>query len=436
MRSNVGWLSAKSFLVMAVAGAIATAAVIAVPAWAQFGQGRPQDDELFRPQVTRRDVTAMVDLLKLDEMQRDLVTSLLEDYQIAFRADAEKIQAQMDDIRREMEATGDRRDWRTMMRPLREKRAEMTRISDRLKESFVTDVQAVLSAEQVELWPAYERRVRRLTLLPRGRIAGEGVNLFDVVEVVQLDAAARLAIEPLLDEYDLRLDSALVRRESEREKIADEFREMMRDGNIVRALDLAGRERKMRTAIRDLNEKYARLIEFELADPQPFHEEFRLRAYPRVWHSTYVQRLFEAALALEEVEPNTLQAIEAMNERFQVRLRTINEGLQRITREHDATSIERRIGMIEATLQRRVVDRNDDPIRQGFNERSEYENRTRKQLESLLTEEQVALLPQQAERPEAQGRRGPRGGAGGDRGGFRGFIREGNDRGGRRGRGG
>ena len=59
-------------------------APIAPVAMAQFG-GRAGFSEALKPDLLPRDMTMIVETLKLEEWQRPIVQSLLEDYQISFK---------------------------------------------------------------------------------------------------------------------------------------------------------------------------------------------------------------------------------------------------------------------------------------------------------------------------------------------------------------
>ena len=399
--------------------ATAAAALLVGTAHAQFG--RTND----RAEFSIRDLPRLTEILNLDSGQKDLIEIFLTEYQQAYATTSEEFEEKQQALREELRDSGaDRRgNWQEMIEPIRELQQERRAASGKLRDAFVTNVKSVLSEEQVDHWPAFEREMRRRQQLPQALIAGESVNLFDVVEEARVTEPERLKLKPILNEYDIALDDALVRREKDLEDIEEAFREIMREGNFDEALDRAEAQRKLRTRIRDINEQYAAMIAAELSDASEFNTIFNERAYPEVYNDTYAENVFKTAMTLE-LNPDALEAVSTLADSYFTRLDQINASLQRTVREYDPTSIERRIKM----FQERMNGGNtsfEDPVREAMQERRDFEQGMIKQLHAMLTDEQIEQLPDE---PRSRRRGGARGGRGGGGDGFRG--------GGRRGRGG
>ncbi|MGI9014597.1 MAG: hypothetical protein ACR2GY_10160 [Phycisphaerales bacterium] len=371
-----------------LAAAVVTAAVASGgPALAQF-EGFGDD----RPEFSPRDLSRMTDMLRLDGGQRELVSHFLNEYQTGFNELSAAYEAKEEALRDELREGGAGRDnWRDLLEPVRALQTDRRRENRALRDEFITNVQSVLSPEQVERWPAWEREMRRRRDLPQGFLAGESVNLFDVVDESIPDPAERLKIQPLLEEYDLRLDEALERRAKDLADIENAFRDILRNADFDEAMKRAEDQRKLRTRIRDLHDDYANRIASELSNPQPFRIAFREKAYPDVYRDTYGETIFNTVLTMD-LEPATADAVAVLSEQFFLRLNQINESLERTVRQYDPTSIERRIGMVQARMRGEQMDF-EDPIRKAMQARSDYEEGMIKQLHAMLTPEQIESLP-------------------------------------------
>ena len=123
-------------------------------------------------------------------------------------------------------------DWRARIQPLRDQMDAFRDFREELGEQFLSDLQTVLYPEQQELWPSFERVLRRKNLLPMGRLSGENVDLFQVVDQLSLDESARLRIEMILKDYEMQLDEALKRREREQGRANDDIREAIQNGDF------------------------------------------------------------------------------------------------------------------------------------------------------------------------------------------------------------
>jgi hypothetical protein len=101
-----------------------------------------------------------------------------------------------------------------------------------LRDSFAAGLKAVLDDDQVAQWPAFERFLTREKTLPRGRISGENVNLFLVVDELRLPPEEFAKIEPMFDEYEARLDTALRARNTYIEESLPRLFKAIQEGDV------------------------------------------------------------------------------------------------------------------------------------------------------------------------------------------------------------
>jgi hypothetical protein len=448
---------------------------------------------MFQPDFLRRDMRLFVDHLSLDDDQSAIVEALLLDYETAFDAASDNNRAEMRSLfpqREEDAANRERRQVLTAelreiarelrdsrrqddevapgpvdperlaamrsrleaiqaemreLRPPRPDREQMTRMREEmsrmrrgwqrermaLRAAFLSDLHAVLNERQLELWPAFERTLRREKSIPRGQLSGERIDLFRLLREIGVGADEMRRLESELDDYALMLDDALVPRDRHLETGRDEMFDAMRNDDLAAAIEIAEREAALRIRVRDVNETYAEVLAeqltgtFDAERGNALRAMFRERAYGRIYRPTVMQRSFSIAAELEGVDAETVEVIRSLESSYLSELALHNDRLHATTRAEEPKRTAERLR--QRLEQPRGEDRNrgqgrrrgrwdaDDPIRERFDERDELDRRYRPQLEALLTEEQIEELPRLRERRGAgQFRARGDGGAGGD----------------------
>ena len=79
----------------------------------------------------------------------------------------------------------------------------------RLHDQLVADVKVQLTDDQLVAWPAFERFLTREKTLPRGRLSGENLNLFMVLDDAGLSEEAFEQVEQHFDDYEIRLHDSM-----------------------------------------------------------------------------------------------------------------------------------------------------------------------------------------------------------------------------------
>ncbi|MHC4415347.1 MAG: hypothetical protein ACYS0G_08695 [Planctomycetota bacterium] len=372
--------------------ALGCAMVLTAPSSAQFGLSSGIGDA-FRPGFTTRDVQLAVEMLNLDEAQRFILETLFDDYQTEFSTGVDRFRQGIADMRSEIDPENP--DPGQVMRVVFGTIEGWQKESQVLVTQLYQDLKGLLNEEQLESWPAFERRLFRLKYLNNGRLAAESLDLLAVVRELNLAQSQMEAVQPLLDEYEVSLDEALRRRQEYANTSQTQLIRAIQDQDPQVGITVAEREVELRKAVRDVNEHYAAAIADAL--PEEVQERFRKqvgqRAHPRVYRLTQTQRIFSAAKELDGLAEESLTAIEQLEQQYLAELEAFNQQLLQLTREHEPRALRHKVEMAAARMAGRRPDRLPDPLRDQFSKRREMGDRYVQQLRALLTPEQFAALP-------------------------------------------
>jgi hypothetical protein len=449
------------------------------------GGGMADIREQLEPDFIRRDVPVFVQQLQLDSTQGLVLETLMGDYEESYETASTEVQGEIrdlgrqvfssmvspemrermmtvgqevqEDLRRLAEERGaplseeERRTFfRERMQQIQQQmaaesqaggNAEMKRLmgdmftrfedwrvqKDTMRKDFVDGLKATLSDDQLALWPAFERFLTREKTLPRARLAGEGTNLILVLDNLELPPAAFEKVEPLLDNYEVRLDEALRARNDFLFQSTGKLFKALEQGDANDANRIIERQVDFRTAVRDVNDEYRTAFVSalgEMPEAKLLEDTILAEAYERVYRATNTRRAFDAALKMEGVEPGVLESIVALDQSYGVELSGLNRQLYETLRKEEpartARDAQRFVGMVTAAMNGDFSamgmgggmggmfgrgDEGPDPVREAFDKREKVEDSYADRLKALLTPEQFEALP----KPQ----RGGRGGAGG-----------------------
>jgi hypothetical protein len=449
------------------------------------GGGMADIREQLEPDFIRRDVPVFVQQLQLDSTQGLVLETLMGDYEESYETASTEVQGEIrdlgrqvfssmvspemrermmtvgqevqEDLRRLAEERGaplseeERRTFfRERMQQIQQQmaaesqaggNAEMKRLmgdmftrfedwrvqKDTMRKDFVDGLKATLSDDQLALWPAFERFLTREKTLPRARLAGEGTNLILVLDNLELPPAAFEKVEPLLDNYEVRLDEALRARNDFLFQSTGKLFKALEQGDANDANRIIERQVDFRTAVRDVNDEYRTAFVSalgEMPEAKLLEDTILAEAYERVYRATNTRRAFDAALKMEGVDPGVLESIVALDQSYGVELSGLNRQLYETLRKEEpartARDAQRFVGMVTAAMNGDFSamgmgggmggmfgrgDEGPDPVREAFDKREKVEDSYADRLKALLTPEQFEALP----KPQ----RGGRGGAGG-----------------------
>jgi hypothetical protein len=308
-----------------------------------------------------------------------------------------------------------------------------------LAEQFLVDVQAQLTEEQQAQWPAFDRKLRREKTLPRGTLSGESLNLFNMLAEISpdravrermnetfgdedfaeelvgdlnLDEALKKGLQPILDEYDLALDQALRARNDHLRTSQDDLYKAIQKLDSDDGIRVLERQTQLRVTVRDTNLRYAELLAAAMPDElaASYRKAVNERGFSRVFRRTQTQRMFRAARELEDMTPQTLVALDVLENSYLAELAAANERLVLLTRQHEPNMQLERARQMASRFLGTPRTETEDPIRKANEQRNELGKRYQDQIKGLLTPSQWEALTaddRDRQRGEFQGQRGP-----------------------------
>jgi hypothetical protein len=300
---------------------------------------------------------------------------------------------------------------------------------DAMEKSFFSDVKAVLNDQQSTEWPRIERDRRREQTLGQGLIAGERVDVVQLVSDLKLSPEERGAIEPLLEQYKDELDRELVARNDFYTQFQPKMREFMRaamgggeaaDEAELDKLIVKGREAGIR--VREVNRRFARQVEALIpeASRPAFSQKVKQESYPMVYRPTHGTRVIEAAEKIEGLSDSQKSALAGFKDNYSRDLGALQTRMEKATDDQQASF------SMAQMRQRGPFGMQDGPMADLDKERRTLDDALAEKVKGLLTPEQAAKLPER----RGQGGQGPgdgqdrprrrRGGNGGPGGGDQG----------------
>jgi hypothetical protein len=431
------------------------------------GMGRGMQDmrEALEADFQRRDVPIFVRQLNLTEDQSGVLETLFVDYETSFQPEAEAIQSAMMDIGRNMMQSFNSPERREQMQQMREKfqqefeaaeaangpmdddarraffrermqkaveefaqqsqvngldaevKAAMGQLLEKmeawqsrkaqLRDNFTTGMKAVLDDDQLAQWPAFERFLTREKTLPRGRISGENLNLFFVVDELRMPPEEFAKLEPIFDDYETRLDNALRARNAYVEESMPKIMKAMQSQDSADAGRIFKRQADLRAAVRDVNEEFRKAMVNALGESawaKTLDKAVLAGGWDRFYRPTNTDRMFEEAVKIEGLDPAVLQSVTDLYAGYRGELAPLNDRLKDLARTEEPDQIvrdgERFVSMISQGIGGMArafggggAEEREDPMRKVFDDRTELGTRYEERLKALLTPEQFEKLP-------------------------------------------
>lgn len=369
-------------------------ALIVPPALAQFG-GDAGLANAFRQDFYRRDLTIFNQVLQLEDWQRPIIEVLLDDYAASFETGLAGMRESIGKLRGEVAGDDGRQIMERMMVPLEAWEREKVVLRDQ----FLADVQTQLSPAQIDRWPALERALRREKDLPQGELSGESLDLVAVLRQAQIPTSMIEEIAPVVQEYEIALDQALVTREARISSLQPLVRQAMTAMDFDRGLQVMQQIMAARIEVRTVQEAGLASITAALPpDLAPrFRDEALEQAFPKVYGPNATIAFIDAAKQLEDLSPEQREGIETIERDYLSQLAGMNDRLRDLYRTEEPNEPRRRF---ERVMRRQ---RGEAPSREAVGEpesirdlRGERENvgrLAREAILALLTPDQVSRLP-------------------------------------------
>jgi len=303
---------------------------------------------------------------------------------------------------------------------------DQLRLKRQMREEFEGDLVAILTEDQQSLWPPLERQLIRDRLLPRGRLSGETVDVMSLVDQQEYKDEVLITLLPVLQEWDEAVTSALTARDNHMVENQGALMSAMRTMDSNSGVDVMKTQGRLAEAVRDINDNAVGNIIMLLPEGlirEEFNSYAKERGYPRIYRPTRTDRAFKAAMELDDLEPDILQAINELFDALQIEMAYANEQVLEATHRWESQEQIDRMDRFAQRMSGTTSERPESPIRKAEDNRRSTEDNYLEQLRMLLTPEQIEALGGLQTRSERNAERGERGnwGSDRDRGGNRGF---------------
>ena len=271
---------------------------------------------------------------------------------------------------------------------------DQLRFKRKMRSEFESDLVAILTEEQFEFWPPLQRQLIRDRLLPRGRLSGETVDVMSLVEEQSYDDERLLLLLPVLMQWDEDVTRALTARNDHLEQNQASLMSSMTSGDSQSSLDIMKTQADLAVDVRDINNSAVSDIVLMLSDDagNDFDAVAKERGYSRIYRLTRAQRAFKAAMELEGLEDDILQAIIDLNTAFELELEYANEQIYAATLRWEAQEQVERINRWSSRMRGGNEERPESPIQKAEEDKRNVEDSYISQLRMLLTPEQIEAL--------------------------------------------
>lgn len=364
--------------------------LLTAPAKAQFG-GAAGFADAFRPEFLERDMPLFVEHLRLEDWQRPIVEMLLQDYAHSFEAGIEQVKNQMKDSQAVIGRTQPEDVMEIILEPITRWDTER-RI---LRDEFLLNVKAQLSGDQIARWPRFERTLRREKELPKGELHGESVDLYSLFRSMRLPYEVEESVDPLLEQYELELDSVLDARRTRIDSLQDGIKDAMASMDFDAGLAATDRIMETRVAVRNVQDAWIERIAEALPEPHgaTFRRNALERGYPKAFRPTAIPRLLESVRELPDLTDAQRSQLDAIEAEFDASLDRIETSIIETIRREQPGEARRKV-------ERMIERRNGNTIRREpsaedklIAEKNDLVDETRKRILAVLTPEQTGSLP-------------------------------------------
>ena len=294
---------------------------------------------------------------------------------------------------------------------------DQSRLKRQMRDEFEGDLVVILTEEQQALWPPLQRQLIRDRLLPRGRLSGETVDVMGLVEQQEFEDAVLLEILPVLQEWDASITVALTTRDDHMVENQGLLMSAMRTMDTTAGIDVMKAQAKLAESVRDINDNAVDNIVLLLPGEEGtvFNTTARVRGYPRIFRPTRTDRSYKAAMELEDLEPDILQAIIELYDAMQLEMIYLNELILEATHRWESQEQLDRMNRFAQRMTGGSSERVESPIQKAEEGKRAIEDNYLEQLRMLLTEEQIEALGGLNKREDRTGDRWNRGGDRNDR---------------------
>ncbi|MBU3729563.1 MAG: hypothetical protein FGM37_10015 [Phycisphaerales bacterium] len=356
--------------------------------------------EAFQPDFLARDMDLIVETLELEEWQRTILQSLLDDYQNDFRIGVDGLKDKLKAKGEEIKASGSRDAMGIIMGPI----GEWSREKAMLKQRFLDNLRGQLSESQAARWDALDRAMLRDKELPRGVLSGESINLIAIARDMTISPEVADGSKPVLEEYSVALDEALRARASQMAQSQPIIQEAMVAQDWRKGLVQIEAIVARRVALRDVQDRYIDAIAAALGTAGADFRERALRtAYPQAYRPSPLIQFFASARALPGVTPEQLSALDAIEAAYVVSHVDLESRWAAAMRLHEPKAQLLDVQLRAAAAGGAEIAKPDsDPYRGLREERDRMNQKAHEDVAKVLGPELAELLPGGGDKARAE----------------------------------
>lgn len=354
-------------------------------------------EESFKPDLSQRDLKAIVRVLGLAHDEEQALQDLYTGYASTLQTEGAAVRQFVDS---EMERSEIMQNT-ALLSKAQKRIADWEKRSEQIKKVFLDDLKSLLSREQEARWPIVERELRRLRTIGEGRLSGESIDLVRLTEDVLGEPPGK-ELGDLLNRYSDELDKALVARGAFLEENRKAFTDSV-TSDPQKAKGIWDGAQRVRMAVRDINDRYERLIADQLSpdkkaelDRRYFDQSYRAVAGP-----THAEEFLKDALELPTLCSEQRDSLKQAKAKYDAERRVLVVAGARAWRQFEGEARPRELA---EALGERPKDENHQaytgawlpdshPLIQYRKERLTLDQGLRKSLDSILTSEQRATVP-------------------------------------------
>ena len=353
--------------------------------------------------VSSKSIDAYCRLLDMDQDQAEIAHELHQQYIMSVE---EANQERRSAMKRLMEVFQETEDHEIFQKQMPELTDRIEKQLAAFEASLFSDLRLLLDDEQAGRWERVERLRRRETTLKSGGLSGETVDLLSVTDSIVDDEAMDPDVREALDQYELELDRVLINKARTLAKIEDDHSGTTMTFDIESMKEVGAKTREAGIRVRDVNRRYARVIESLLPEDlaAAFRDETRRRTFPQVFRESRVERLLAAAKKLSDLEPDQQASIDELGISY-VRERGAADTKWSAAISKDDE--EGGSGILAGAMFIRMGDASAEksPVAQARSDRRALDKKYEERLMATLNEEQRERLPKPDENQHRVGGR-------------------------------
>lgn len=262
-----------------------------------------------------------------------------------------------------------------------------------VEDQFFEDAKAIVNPNQAARFERLLMARRRDVQMRFAFVAGEGVDLLNVLESLKVKRSAELAT--LCDEYETELDRLMLDKVRVMKTSLGKAANIQLNGmpNFPLIGEIIGDLYAIGGRIRDANRQYARRMEPLLPEgsQSSFVLEIKKRSFPRVYAPTLAQKCLSAAKGLDDLTPDQATELQIITDSFARDLETAN---QRYAAAIESTQDHFPKDFLIILQSRFNRDNKDDPLTKARDDREELDQKTLTRLRGVLKPDQMKKLPQ------------------------------------------